>query len=103
VKLLALGGVLSAAMRWGEGNDVTPADIAAGRGQLASLPLLITPASWLHGWPMHLLRAELHLWLIYLWASACLDIGSLLVLLSGHTTAPPFNNPLLASRSLGEG
>ena len=103
MKLLALGGVLSAALRWGEENDVTPENIAAGRGQLASLPLLIPPASWLHGWPMHLLRAELHLWLIYLWASACLDIGSLLVLLSGHTTAPPFNNPLLASRSLGEG
>ena len=81
MKLLALGAVLSAAMRWGEA-DVTPANIAAGRGQLASLPLL-APASWLHGWPMHLVRAELHLWLICLWASACLDIGSLLVLLSG--------------------
>ena len=105
VKLLALGAVLSVVMSWADA-DVTPAAVVAssrlsGRGQLPSPPLL-TPPPLLHGWPMHLLRAELHLWIIYLFASLCLDIGSLLVLLSGHTTDPPFDNPLLASRSLGE-
>ena len=105
VKLVALGAVLSVVMSWADA-DVTPAVVIAssrlsGRGQPPSPPLL-TPPPLLNGWPMHLLRAELHLWIIYLFASLCLDIGSLLVLLSGHTIDLPFHNPLLASRSLGE-
>ena len=75
LKLTTLGIVLSVLLR-------TPAHIV----------LPNTPA----------LNAMSHLWVIYLWAGACLDIGSALVMLSGGTVDPPFRNPLLASRSLRE-
>ena len=99
VKLVTLGAVLSVLLSWVDADAVTTSVvITSGRfsGRWQPAPPLR------NGWPTHLLRAELHLWIIYLWASLCLDIGSLLVLFSGHTTAPPFSNPLLASRSLGE-
>jgi len=53
-------------------------------------------------WAAWLLSSELHLWVLYLWASACLDVGTLLALLGGGTTEPGFSNPLLAARSLRE-
>ena len=49
-----------------------------------------------------LLVAELQLWAIYLWAAGCLDVGALLVHAAGFSVEPPFDNPLLASRSLRE-
>jgi len=39
-------------------------------------------------WAAWLLSSELHLWVLYLWASACLDVGTLLALLGGGTTEP---------------
>ena len=42
------------------------------------------------------------LWWLYLMASFCLDFGSLLVMMQGATTEPPFANPLLQSRSYRE-
>ena len=68
-----------------------------------TLPLRLPDASpALARWLVAAVQAEAHLWAIYLWASSCLDIGTLLVLLGGGTTEPPFRNPLLASRSLRE-
>ena len=54
------------------------------------------------GWPRHLLNGATHLWLVYLWAAFCLDVGTMLVLVQGATTDPGFRNPLLASRSFRE-
>ena len=67
----------------------------------ANLPFGMPPAG-LAGWPAHVLNCWAHLWLVYLWAAFCLDVGTLLVMGVGGTTEPAFGNPLLASRSLRE-
>lgn len=88
VKLVALGALLSALLS------------TDGR----RLPIRLGVVDWqsagVAGWVVRLLDAEAHLWVIYLWASLCLDVGALLVLAGGGTTEPPFDNPLLGSRSL---
>ena len=61
-----------------------------------------TAGGWLGGGGAHLANAMAHLWLLYLWASFCLDVGSLLVMGLGLTTEPAFRNPLLGSRSVRE-
>lgn len=54
------------------------------------------------GLTLRMLNGAAHLWLVFLWAAFCLDVGTLLVLLQGSMTAPGFRNPLLASRSFKE-
>lgn len=87
LKLGCLGAVLSVVLRAPRPFDERRHPKEAGGWPSSTL-------EWLH--PMA------HLWLIYLWASSCLDISTLLVNSSGAATEPGFRNPLLASRSLRE-
>ena len=53
-------------------------------------------------WARCMLNGGVHLWLVFLWAAFCLDVGNILVLLQGASADPGFRNPLLASRSFKE-
>ena len=98
LKLTCLGALLSvlhAAQPAAASGDALPAAASGSAWPVAAAP---APAPSSHSLPV----AMAHLWVIYLWASSCLDISTLLVMLSGATTEPGFGNPLLASRSLRE-
>jgi hypothetical protein len=51
---------------------------------------------------MIMFNAMVYLWLIYTFASCCLEVGVLLLMLQGYKAEATFDNPLLGSRSYRE-
>jgi hypothetical protein len=51
---------------------------------------------------MIMLNSMVYLWLIYTFASMCMEVGVLLLMLQGYKAEGTFDNPLLGSRSYKE-